>query len=132
MDPRWFDVLVSELFSNALRVSPRGSRIDVILTRKGRVARLFFSDRGPGIPRKHLRHLGQPFFQLHSTAAPVSGERGGMGLALASRIALVHGGRLRPALQARGGMSMTVELPLAEAARASIAAARRKRTRITA
>jgi signal transduction histidine kinase len=116
VDPKWLQVLSDELLSNAFRLAPRGSRIEIRLDSNRRAALLTVSDRGPGVPAEQLRRLGEPFFQSRGAAAKApGGERGGMGLALADRIVRMAGGRLRPRLRPRGGLVMTAELPLAPA-----------------
>jgi signal transduction histidine kinase len=112
LEAQWLQTLVNELFSNALRVAPQGSSIEVRLLPRGGNAVLEVRDRGPGVPAALLERVLDPFYQLQGPRAPPRGERGGMGLALASRVVASCGGRLVAAPRPGGGLVMSAELPL--------------------
>jgi two-component system osmolarity sensor histidine kinase EnvZ len=68
-------------------------------------------DRGPGIPAELREHVKQPFARLDSSRTGQSGA--GLGLAIADRIAKLHGGRLDLAGRDGGGLAARLVLPRA-------------------
>jgi two-component system osmolarity sensor histidine kinase EnvZ len=66
-------------------------------------------DRGPGIPEALREHLKEPFTKLDESRTGSSGA--GLGLAIANRIAALHGGRLDLRARDGGGLEACVTLP---------------------
>lgn len=81
------DIAVRNVIDNALRLSPTGATISVVVDTAGRVS---IDDRGPGVPDKHKTLIFERFWRANS-------RRGGsgIGLALVSRIVRLHGGSVR-------------------------------------
>ena len=71
-------------------------------------------DRGPGIPPRLVAHLKQPFTRRDDARSGASGA--GLGLAIADRVASMHGGRLELTPRAGGGLDASLFLPLGRAA----------------
>lgn len=84
---------LAKLLDNAVKFSPRGSRIVVgtAATRAGDLAFLV-KDNGPGIAAERLAQLLQPFAQTDMSLRR-SKEGLGLGLPLVQAIAQAHGGR---------------------------------------
>jgi signal transduction histidine kinase len=111
-DPQWMRRLLGEVMSNAVRVTPRGGRIQMILDRKGASARLQITDEGPGVPSDRRDWIFHPLAQLRRQGDPPPGDRGGLGLAIAARIAELHRGVLKAVPEGSGkGLSFLLELP---------------------
>ncbi len=93
-DPDRLVQVLTNLLSNAIRVSPRGGRVVVLVepSTYGRV-RLSVRDEGPGIAEKDLPRLFGKFQQIDGTDGPVRGGTG-LGLAICKGIVEEHGGRL--------------------------------------
>jgi two-component system, OmpR family, sensor kinase len=72
---------------------------------------LAVSDRGPGIPPGELERVFEPFYRISNDT--VKGF--GLGLAIAQRAILAHGGSIRAHNREGGGLRMEIELPLASA-----------------
>ncbi len=68
-------------------------------------------DRGPGIPASLGEHLKQPFTRRDESRAGSSGA--GLGLAIADRIAALHGGHLDLLAREGGGLEARVTFPSA-------------------
>jgi two-component system OmpR family sensor kinase len=86
-------VLLNNLVDNAIRHTPRGGRVDVILRRDraGAPAVGFeVSDSGPGIPEEELERVFDRFYR----GADAQGQGSGLGLAIASRIVERHQAKL--------------------------------------
>lgn len=113
-DPKWLRVLLHELLTNAVRVSPAGSSIELVLACKDGQALLRCSDQGHGVPAHMLAWMFQPLAQFLRRGDPPKGERGGLGLPLARSIAEAHRGRMWAELRAERGLSVVTALPLAD------------------
>jgi len=66
-------------------------------------------DRGPGIPSDLTERLKEPFTRRDDSRAGSSGA--GLGLAIANRIAALHGGRLELLPREGGGLEARVTFP---------------------
>lgn len=75
------------VIENALRVSPPGDPVEVHL---GAGPRLTVLDRGPGVPEGQRQTIFEPFYRGSGTR----GGGAGLGLAIATEAARLHGGRL--------------------------------------
>lgn len=98
------------LLDNAIRFSPTGGEITIRLVRSERVLFLSFSDEGPGIPKNHLRHVTEKFYQVQK------GKGGtGLGLAICRELVEAHEGKLFIDNQPEGGAIATILLPVTKA-----------------
>lgn len=103
-------VLLDNLIDNALRYTPAGGRVDVAVGEAEGWACLTVADTGPGIPPHERERVFDRFYRLAGTEAPGSG----LGLAIVKGIVDLHAGRIRLEDTAGGGLTVRVELPLAE------------------
>ncbi|HYS62240.1 MAG TPA: ATP-binding protein [Paraburkholderia sp.] len=86
-DPHGMSVLLGNLINNAIRHTPRGGRVDVILRRPfGARVGLDVVDSGSGIPEAELERVLDRFYR----GEDAQGEGSGLGLAIVSRIAERH------------------------------------------
>jgi signal transduction histidine kinase len=92
---------LDNLLSNALKVAPHGSRVQVTLRALGGGARLSVSDEGPGIPPGEQEAVFEPFHR-----APGAAPGTGLGLTIVRDIARKHGGRAWVEPTARGATVM--------------------------
>jgi two-component system, OmpR family, osmolarity sensor histidine kinase EnvZ len=83
---------VENLVSNAQRY---GKRIELRLVFLDRSLRISVEDDGPGIPADQRDEALRPFTRLDASRDPNRGAGVGLGLSIASDIALSHGGALR-------------------------------------
>jgi two-component system OmpR family sensor kinase len=85
-EPHGMSVMLGNLINNAIRHTPRGGRVDVILKRAG--ARVGFDvvDNGSGIPEAELERVFDRFYR----GEQARGDGSGLGLAIVSRIAGRH------------------------------------------
>jgi len=103
--------ILENLFQNAMRYTPEGSTIDVAVYQKENLAILTVRDHGPGIPPDKLETIFDRYYQLNCSEVPANGGQG-MGLAIARRLARVHGGNLYVRNHPRVGAEFVLELPL--------------------
>ncbi|MCC7358787.1 MAG: HAMP domain-containing protein [Anaerolineales bacterium] len=105
--------LLLNLVSNALKFTPEGGRVTLGLARAaGNWARLVVTDTGVGIPPSELPFIFERFYRVDKARTRSAGGAG-LGLAIAQRIAHVHGGRIEAMSAEAGGSTFCVWLPLA-------------------
>jgi two-component system sensor histidine kinase GlrK len=94
-DIQRIEQVLDNLLSNALKFSPDGSAIRLVMEpdAKSGVLRISVIDAGPGVPRDELPHLFERFYQGRAKAKQKSAGSG-LGLALAKRVVEAHGGRI--------------------------------------
>jgi two-component system sensor histidine kinase MtrB len=106
--------VLNNLVSNALKYSPSGTRVDVVVSREGDEALFSIADQGIGISAEERRHLFAPFKRARSARARAPGA--GLGLSVARRIVEAHGGRIEVDSQPGQGSVFRIRLPLSSAA----------------
>ncbi len=105
--------VLSNLLNNAARYTDPGGRIALALHRDGAQAMVEVSDSGIGIAPEKMAGLFTMFGQI-DRRDPRSQGGLGIGLALAQRLAQMHGGRVEAASEGAGhGSRFTLHLPLA-------------------
>ncbi len=104
---------LSNLIDNALRHAPGSAPVRISLQRDGAMARVVVEDGGPGLPGELLLRLDRQQSLRDPPLKRTSGGIGGLGLAIAQRVALLHGGSLRPLPAPQGGTRLCLALPLA-------------------
>jgi len=97
---------------NAVKFTAPGTLVDVSARRSvdGASLHVRVEDRGPGVPPHLLQAIFEPFVRVEGSEH-VRGV--GLGLAIARRAVLLHGGQISAALRSGGGLSMEVRLPVA-------------------
>ncbi|HEX8825120.1 MAG TPA: HAMP domain-containing sensor histidine kinase [Archangium sp.] len=113
-DPTRIEQVLHNLVSNALKYSPTGSRVDLIVAREGDEAVLSVVDRGIGISAEEMRHLFMPFQRAVRAREKAPGV--GIGLSVARRIVEAHGGRIEVDSRPGVGSTFRVRLPVSHAA----------------
>jgi PAS domain S-box-containing protein len=103
--------VLDNLISNAIKFTPGGGRVEVVVEESKRVAAIEVRDTGAGIPADELSELFQRFFRTRSaTRAAVPGT--GLGLAIVKAITEAHGGTVAVESRVGEGTTFRVELPL--------------------
>jgi signal transduction histidine kinase len=99
--------MVANLIENAIRHTPRGTRIEVILQRQDTRALAIVADDGPGIPKPSRERVFGRFFRLEaSRSTPGSG----LGLSLVAAVASLHGVQIELADNVPG-LRVTLHFP---------------------
>ena len=102
--------IVENLVRNAIKHTPVGTRVRVVVTGDEDGIVLTVDDDGPGVPPELVERIFEPFEQgapSNTDASPGTG----IGLALVAKFAELHGGRARVESATGGGATFVVELP---------------------
>jgi len=100
---------VASLIDNALKYAGRGASVELSTRQAGDEVAIVVRDDGPGVPAGELPRLTERFYRINR-ARDQPGN--GLGLAIVSAIATLHGGRLELA-NAMPGFSASILLPRA-------------------
>jgi signal transduction histidine kinase len=109
-DPALAGSLLANLVSNAIRHNLDGGRIEISTAITDGRAVVTVSNSGPLVAPHEIDRLFQPFQRLGTQPIrPASGH--GLGLAIVSAIAAVHGAAVAAKPRAEGGLEVTVSFP---------------------
>ncbi len=101
--------ILLNLFSNAVKYTSRGGRIDVKVDVDAERARILVLDTGAGIPCDKLESIFEPFVQVNRTLS-TSNDGVGLGLAISRDLARAMGGDLTVESCMGAGSTFTVHL----------------------
>ena len=109
IDPERIRQVLTNLISNALRYSPRGSSIKIDLGESGSGAeervRVSVQDSGPGIAPEDLPHIFDRFYKSRDSRGM------GLGLSIAKFIVEAHGGGIAAESSEGKGTTISFSLP---------------------
>lgn len=111
LDPERMQQVVVNLLDNAIKYSPEGGEVRILLTDDATGALVRVQDEGIGLPRDSLESIFEPFGRAaNATSSQIRGM--GLGLYIARRIVRAHGGRLWAESDGEGhGTTMCLWLP---------------------
>ncbi|MDZ7841206.1 MAG: HAMP domain-containing sensor histidine kinase [Gammaproteobacteria bacterium] len=105
--------VLENLLDNALRHTPRGGSVKLVLVPGEQAVTVRLSDTGSGIADQDLPHIFDRFYRSRQPG-PGNGDGAGLGLAIARRILELHGGRIDAASGHQAGTTFTFELPFSD------------------
>jgi PAS domain S-box-containing protein len=114
VDSRWLYGAIKNLIHNAIKFSPRGATVEVIVGRDGLSGTIDVIDHGPGIAPQDIPRLFTKFYR-GSTARQLGISGSGLGLALARQAVELHQGTLTLNENSKPGAHFTVKLPIVQA-----------------
>jgi len=100
------------IIRNAVRHTAPGTAVEITLgctTGDTGTAIIRVSDRGPGVPPDELEKIFQPFYRVADARDRESGGAG-LGLAIAERVARMHGGRIHAENRPDGGLAVIMSI----------------------
>ena len=104
--------VVWNLLTNAIKFTPKGGQVQVLLQRVNSHIELSVADNGIGIPESFIGQVFDRFSQRDSSSTRKHGGLG-LGLAICRQLVELHGGIIRAASPGEGqGATFFVELPL--------------------
>ncbi|MDB4961112.1 MAG: two-component hybrid sensor and regulator [Myxococcales bacterium] len=111
-DPNRLQQIVWNLLTNAVKFTPKGGKIDVLVQRVSSHVELTVTDTGAGISPDFLPHLFERFRQADSSTTRRHGGLG-LGLSIVKQLVELHGGTVSAHSPGLGQGSMfLVTLPL--------------------
>lgn len=108
------NILLSFAFDNvirnAIKYSPDNSQISIKALTANNSIQVNITDSGPGVPPDELEQLFVPFFRGKQASQESNGA--GLGLAIASKAIMRHGGTIYAENNQPNGLKVTIELPV--------------------
>ena len=109
-DPQRLGQVLTNLIGNALKFTPRGGSVRVVLSRYQFGARIQVIDTGVGIGANEMSRVFDRFYR-GSRANEARGSGSGLGLAIVRSVVEMHGGRVMVESRVGSGSTFTVTLP---------------------
>jgi len=105
-------VALANILHNAVKFSPRGGQVKIVVTVSREEAVIAVSDTGPGVGAEEASRLFERFYRGSASRAS---DAGGVGLGLAISRALVErqGGRISVEVPRANGATFSIHLPRA-------------------
>jgi signal transduction histidine kinase len=110
--------MMAELVQNAIKFTPDGGRIEVLLLQEGDFCVISVRDTGVGIEKEELGKIFEKFYEVQNTDHHSSSKIGfmggglGIGLSLARAIAAAHQGGIKAVSEVGKGSTFKIYLPL--------------------
>lgn len=104
-----FTLAIRNLVSNAIKYTPAGGSVSIVLRKNGNQAEIVVSDTGIGIPKADMGKIFSKFFRAKNI-----GETAGTGLGLfiVKNIVSGHGGRIDIQSEEGRGTRVTIFIPI--------------------
>lgn len=107
-DGELLSLVWNNLFSNAIKFTPTGGKISVLLEEEKHFVQVQIRDTGCGMTAEMGRHIFEKFYQGDSSHAT---QGNGLGLALVKRVIDIIGGEISVDSTLGEGSTFTVRLP---------------------
>jgi two-component system sensor histidine kinase CpxA len=115
-DPELLRSSFENVIRNAVRYTPRGAQVNISARRTKAPdtnldsIEVIVRDQGPGVPEKDLELIFEPFYRVDAARDRAGGGEG-LGLAIAARAVLLHGGTIEARNPPAGGLAVSIRLP---------------------
>lgn len=107
VNPALTGSILDAILDNAIKYSPSGARVTILVTDRRGCVHVEIRDEGPGIPPDELSHVGERFWRSRPTSH-IPGS--GLGLSIAFELAAAMGARLEFAAAEPHGLVVGVQL----------------------
>jgi signal transduction histidine kinase len=102
--------VLNNLLNNAIKYSPEGGPVRIRVSLEQAGCCVAVTDTGVGVPPSEKESIFEPFRRSSSTRGTISGV--GLGLAVARKILVAHGGSLHVESEPGRGSTFYVKLPV--------------------
>ena len=109
-DPERLDQIVLNLLANAVKFTPPGGEVELIVDCDAESVTISVKDTGPGIPPEKQAAIFQPFVQL-AVPGDVSAGGVGLGLAISRDLARAMNGDISVSSEVGNGSQFSLRLP---------------------
>ncbi len=109
-DARRLERVVVNILSNAIKFSPRGSKVHIAIKHDNDHVTVSITDHGNGIPGEYLPHIFKRFYRVPQEDDKTEGT--GLGLSVAQSIVERHQGRLKVTSNVGQGSIFETVLPI--------------------
>jgi signal transduction histidine kinase len=106
--------VLENLIENAVRYTPLGGTVTVLLRPHEHAVAVAVSDTGTGIPAGDLPHIFDPYYRADRIRKDRA-DHAGLGLSIVKKILDLHGVEISVASEMRRGTSFTFSLPIPHA-----------------
>ncbi|QLP98414.1 MAG: ATP-binding protein [Rhodoblastus sp.] len=103
--------MTTALLHNAIKFSHAGGEVRLRCDKRTGVFDLIVEDDGVGIARDAMTRIGRPFEPIEEATTSSSAKGSGLGIAIASSLIELHGGRLLIDSEVNQGTVARVRLP---------------------
>ncbi|MFP4540229.1 MAG: response regulator [Opitutales bacterium] len=111
MDEQKVRRVLENFLSNAIKFSPKGTQVRLVLSQMGSTCRFEVEDEGPGVKSDEQKMLFKEFGRTSNQ--PTAGEKStGLGLSICRGIAEAHGGSVSMSNRKDRGSCFRLELPV--------------------
>ncbi len=104
--------VILNLLDNAVKYTPEGGAIKVIVSKGDKFLRVDVADTGTGIPEKDLPRIFERFYRVDKARSRELGGTG-LGLSIVKHIVLAHGGEVFVRSEPPQGSTFSFTIPLA-------------------
>lgn len=109
IDKAQLEIAINNLVSNAIKFTPTGGDVNIIVCNKESQLCIQVADSGIGIDKSHLDRIFQRFYQVSDTLQHNGGS--GIGLAFCKNIIELHKGTIEVESDLGKGTTFTIQLP---------------------
>lgn len=126
-DPNRLYQIVGNLLTNAVKFTPGGGAINVVLQTAGEIIEISVSDTGIGIEADLIPHIFERFRQADGSTRRKYGGLG-LGLAIVKSLVEMHGGSVTAESEGENrGATFTVKIPLSAGANDQVENSKKKK-----
>ncbi len=108
LDPKLIRFIITNLLSNAFKYSPKGSKVELLVSSTYDSILINVKDEGIGIPEEDKAHLFEPFYRTHNVGEI---EGTGLGLSIVKRAVDLHNGVISYHSELGKGTTFNIKLP---------------------